>query len=284
MNYVHSEVVMNNRLSEAHVDSWRERGFALVHDLLPAALLHELKDDAGRFTQSLIRMRQRISTTLVAGKNLSFRRNPMRVIRSHCIHCCYRPLGTYSALRQLNCGLLNQIYGQSTVWVNLLTLLITRINVFTVIIPITHCASSEWHRPEAVEIIIYLNDFDECDGATAVVPDRGKMTRPILGQSSTRQEWRGWTMSMTVLGPKLIWCSTTLRRQHFATTIFTLGSGRKVSVRKCVVLSPRYWHRGRPVKPGARRLVQNITFTKLGRDWLNVCIQDGAGRCIAKIS
>ena len=46
MNYVHSEVVMNNRLSEAHVDSWRERGFALVHDLLPAALLHELKDDA----------------------------------------------------------------------------------------------------------------------------------------------------------------------------------------------------------------------------------------------
>ena len=49
MNYVHSEVVMNNRLSEAHVDSWRERGFALVHDLLPAALLHELKDDAEAF-------------------------------------------------------------------------------------------------------------------------------------------------------------------------------------------------------------------------------------------
>ena len=40
---------MNNRLSEAHVDSWRERGFALVHDLLPAALLHELKDDAEAF-------------------------------------------------------------------------------------------------------------------------------------------------------------------------------------------------------------------------------------------
>ena len=49
MNYVHSEVVMNNRLSEAHVDSWRERGFALVHDLLPTAVLHELKDDAAAF-------------------------------------------------------------------------------------------------------------------------------------------------------------------------------------------------------------------------------------------
>ena len=30
------------------------------------------------------------------------------------------------------------------------------------------------------------------------------------------------------------------------------------------------WHRGRPVKPGTRRLVQNLTFTKAGCDWLNV--------------
>ena len=100
--------------------------------------------------------------------------------------------------------------------------------------------------------------------------DRGKMTRPILGQSSTRQEWRGWTMSMTVLGPKLIWCTQpsggTFRDHHLypreVVARYQFGS----------VLFYRHdtWHRGRPVKPGARRLVQNITFTKLGRDWLNV--------------
>ena len=28
-------------------------------------------------------------------------------------------------------------------------------------------------NPEAVEIIIYLNDYDECEGATAVVPRQG---------------------------------------------------------------------------------------------------------------
>ena len=39
-------------------------------------------------------------------------------------------------------------------------------------------------RPEAVEIIIYLNDFEECDGATAVVPRQGEndpaYTWPII--------------------------------------------------------------------------------------------------------
>ena len=49
MKYVNSEVVVNNRLSSAQIDSWRERGFALVHDLLPAALLQELKTDATDF-------------------------------------------------------------------------------------------------------------------------------------------------------------------------------------------------------------------------------------------
>ena len=32
---------------------------------------------------------------------------------------------------------------------------------------------TEWNRPEAVEMIVYLNNYEECEGATAVVPRSG---------------------------------------------------------------------------------------------------------------
>ena len=31
----------------------------------------------------------------------------------------------------------------------------------------------EWEKPEAVEMILYLDNFDDCAGATAVVPREG---------------------------------------------------------------------------------------------------------------
>ena len=45
VNYIQSQRLMNNRLDEAHIRSWRDKGFALVHDLLPQQLLAALKQD-----------------------------------------------------------------------------------------------------------------------------------------------------------------------------------------------------------------------------------------------
>ena len=49
VNYIQSQRLMNNRLDEAHIRSWRDKGFALVHDLLPQPLLAALKQDALAF-------------------------------------------------------------------------------------------------------------------------------------------------------------------------------------------------------------------------------------------
>ena len=44
--FVQSQQLSDARLSQTHIHSWREQGFALVHDLLPQSLLVELKHDA----------------------------------------------------------------------------------------------------------------------------------------------------------------------------------------------------------------------------------------------
>jgi len=44
--FVQSQQLSDARLSQTQIHSWREQGFALVHDLLPQSLLVELKHDA----------------------------------------------------------------------------------------------------------------------------------------------------------------------------------------------------------------------------------------------
>ena len=46
VSFIESQPLSETRLSESDIQSWREKGFALVHDLLPRPLLAELKQDA----------------------------------------------------------------------------------------------------------------------------------------------------------------------------------------------------------------------------------------------
>ena len=46
VSFIESRPLSETRLSESDIQSWREKGFALVHDLLPRPLLAELKQDA----------------------------------------------------------------------------------------------------------------------------------------------------------------------------------------------------------------------------------------------
>ena len=128
----------------------------------------------------------------------------------------------------------------------------------------------EWDHPEAVEMIIYLNSYDECGGATAVVPRRGPNDPaypwPItqtpgvedLDYVNDRQQAEVY---MAENDPE----AAAFRAEHLypreAVANYRFGS----------VLLYRHdtWHRGRPVKPGTLRLVQNLTFTKSGREWLS---------------
>ena len=46
VSFIESQPLSETRLSESDIQSWSEKGFALVHDLLPRPLLAELRQDA----------------------------------------------------------------------------------------------------------------------------------------------------------------------------------------------------------------------------------------------
>jgi hypothetical protein len=125
-----------------------------------------------------------------------------------------------------------------------------------------------WDAPEAVEIIVYLSDVADCDGATALVPRRGEddpaYAWPMVGTPGVGDlEWINDRASAEAYvrerSPELAqW-----REQLYA---------REVRARfRCgTVLFYRHdtWHRGTPLRAGTSRLSQNLTFRKAANDAL----------------
>ena len=81
-NFAHSEALEEHRLGRAHIASWRDNGFALVHDLLPDTLLQSLKEDAlGFYPAPGTEAATHTLIILAAVRNLCFLRNQRRVMR-----------------------------------------------------------------------------------------------------------------------------------------------------------------------------------------------------------
>jgi len=127
----------------------------------------------------------------------------------------------------------------------------------------------EWDRPEAVEMIVYLNNYEDCDGATAVVPRSGYndpaypwpiVQSPGVGALDYVNDRTKAEAYMASRDPQ----GAAFRAQHLypreVVARYQFGS----------VLLYRHdtWHRGRPVKSGTLRLAQNLTFCRAGREWL----------------
>ena len=101
-NYVQSVPLTDSRLDDTHIRSWRDKGFALVHDLLPQSLLTALKQDALAFypARQLPRQSERYATISAVVNAFVFpvavRR---RLTRSLCTRRCSKPLPTCSVSR-----------------------------------------------------------------------------------------------------------------------------------------------------------------------------------------
>jgi hypothetical protein len=128
---------------------------------------------------------------------------------------------------------------------------------------------TEWHRPEAVEMIVYLSDVDDCGGPTAVVPRKGPddpaYRWPIvdspgiadLDYVNDREAAEAYFASQR---PDLAgWRAALYERECYAA--FRPGD----------VLFYRHdtWHRGTPMKAGTLRLVQNITYRRAAAEWIS---------------
>ncbi|XOV89728.1 MAG: hypothetical protein ACFHX7_07545 [Pseudomonadota bacterium] len=132
---------------------------------------------------------------------------------------------------------------------------------------ITH--PTPWSRPEAVEMILYLSDAQETGGGTAVVarqgPDDPAYPWPIVDSPG--------------IGELQYVNDRTAAENYFATEKPDRAAFRQMLYKReaCTVFEPgdlllyRHdtWHRGTPMKPGALRLVMNITYRKAASEWIS---------------
>ncbi len=121
---------------------------------------------------------------------------------------------------------------------------------------------SPWDVPEAVTAILYLSDVADCEGGTAVVPRTpgGDESYPYPNFAMPGVGGIPWINDRK--------CAEAFLEQHypevhaFRRQLYTRE--RTVAYRVGTVLLYRYdtWHRGRPITPGALRVVMNLAWKR----------------------
>lgn len=126
-----------------------------------------------------------------------------------------------------------------------------------------------WHRPEAVEMIVYLSDAAQTGGSTAVVPRDGEndpayrwplVDTPGVGDLRYMNDRAAAEDYFAEQRPHLAeWRQSLYEREQW--TQFSPGT----------VLFYRHdvWHRGTPLLPGAFRLAHNITYRRAECEWIS---------------
>lgn len=127
-----------------------------------------------------------------------------------------------------------------------------------------------WNRPEAVELILYLDRVEDCAGPTALVARIGPsdpayrwpiVESPGIGDLDWFNDRASAETEFARRRPELAaWRESLYQREQ--RVHFTRGD----------VLFYRHdlWHRGTPLKPGTRRLVHNITYRRADAEWISV--------------
>ena len=127
-----------------------------------------------------------------------------------------------------------------------------------------------WYHPEAVEMIVYLSEVEECLGATAVVPRSGDSDpayqypiyqMPGFGLLQWKNNRKLVESYLEEVDPEIA--------QFRATHLYPRE--KRVRYKKGTVLFYRHdtWHRGTELVPGCLRLVVNMTFKKAPSDWVS---------------
>ena len=129
---------------------------------------------------------------------------------------------------------------------------------------------SPWQRPEAVELILYLDDVDDCGGATALVARTGSddpayrwpiVDSPGIGDLDYVNDRPHAEAYFARERPHLAaWRDSLYSRE------------RRVRFKPGDVLLYRHdlWHRGTRLRPGRLRLAHNITYRIAAAEWISV--------------
>lgn len=260
-------------LGAEQVEQWRTTGACLVDGLLPDHLVEQVRSDADAHYP--------VADSPEAGEIRDFgsvngfvfpsRSDALNEVTLHprILGACAQLLGLEVGQLRLTQSDLWVKYGRTGPAVDRYDNADQRIHVDYPNHNLAH--PTEWHAPEAVEIIVYYDDVATAGGGTAVVPRTGDddpayawpiVANPGVGDLTwinDRASAEAWlaenapdvaTFRADVLYP----------RERYAR--YRPGS----------VLLYRHdtWHRGTPLLAGSRRIAQNLTFRREGADWISV--------------
>ncbi len=259
------------KLSPQAIEHWRERGFALVDNLLPTHSLHALAEDAANFYPK--------PGTQEAEKFSDFGSGQRFVFPSESAPCneiTLHPNLLRAVAELLGVTVMDIRLTQSDLWPKYGRQATDkardnndqRVHVDYPNHTLVH--PPPWSRPEAVEIIIFLSDVATSGGPTAVVPREGDgdplYPYPIVNTPGVA--------GMKYVNNRAV-AEQYLEEHYPAVAEFRqqlYAREAKTQYRFGSVLFYRHdtWHRGTPVAPGELRLVQNLTFRLARSPWINV--------------
>ena len=264
--------LVNNRIGAGQIIGWRKQGYAFVDGLIPTELIERAEADALAFFPKPQTPEAKHFNTFGSGQNFVF---PSRSSAINELTMAAELLEAVSAL--LGQPISELRLSQSDVWPKYGGDSVTDREDWAE--QRMHCDypnhtllhPPHWDSPEAVEIIIYLSDSEECGGATALVPRQGADDPAYM--------WPIFNMPGVQDRPYInsrVAAEKYLEKDHPDIAEFraaNLYSRERVArYRRGSVLFYRHdtWHRGRPVNDGRCRIVQNVTFKKADSEWLNV--------------
>lgn len=268
-----AEASQDGALTAAQVASWREQGFALVDDLLPQALVERARADALAVFPPAGSPETEGVTDFGSRGQLEF---PSSSEAANALTLHPRLLAAIAQLLGVDVAELRLT--QSDVWPKYGRTRRNaddrdnddqRIHVDYPNHTLTH--PPPWHAPEAVELILYLSDVDECGGATALVPRSGPDDPAYV-----------WPMVATPGVGELEWINDRARAEAYleknapeiarfrAEHLYPREVEARYRVGTLLLYRHDTWHRGRPLEPGTLRLAQNMTFRKAQSEWISV--------------
>ena len=260
-------------LTDAQIESWRERGFALVDGVLPPELTERAAADATALFPEPGSKESEALSDFGSGGRLQFpaSRDSVNQITLH-------PRLLAAVAQLLDVRIRDLRLTQSDLWPKYGRAIRAggdrdnddqRIHVDYPNHTLVH--PPVWSQPEAVEIILYLSDVHDCDGATALVPRSGEddpayrfpiVDIPGFGALEWVNDREAAETYLAEAAPE----SAHFRASHL------YPREVRARYRRGTLLLYRHdtWHRGTPLRPGSMRLAQNLTFRKAASEWLSV--------------
>ena len=255
-------------LSTDQVASWQTQGYTLVDGLFPASVVNDLQTAASAHFPAA--GSEQAASIRDFGSAVNF---PSQLAGFNQLTLHPRLLGAVSQL--LGCDVSGLRLSQSDLWPKYGRASTDghydnqdqRIHVDYPNHTLVH--PSPWSRPEAVEMIVYLSNVDECGGSTALVPRTGTddpaYRWPIVDTPGVND--LRYINDRTAA--EEYFAAERPHRAQWRQSLYERERWTHYSPGTVVFYRHDVWHRGTPLVPGTRRLAHNITFRRAECEWIS---------------